>query len=78
MSKTKPVIVKVTYKPPDQLRFLEILCNLLNTLKILNEKWYVIRDLSGTNETSSETKKYMEFCQTFEFKQIMQTTAQTS
>ena len=45
MSKTKPVIVQVTYKPPDQLRFLEILCNLLNTLKILNEKWYVIRDL---------------------------------
>ena len=33
---------------------------------------------SGTNETSSETKKYMEFCQTFGFKQIMQTTVQTS
>ena len=36
--KIKPVTVRIIYKPPDQLRFVETLSDSLTTLNILNEE----------------------------------------
>ena len=44
--KTKPITFTIIYKLPDQLRFLDILSDSLNTLNILNEEWYILGDLN--------------------------------
>ena len=36
--KTKPIAVGITYKPPDQTRFLEIVSDRLNSLNILSKQ----------------------------------------
>ena len=50
--KTKPIIVGIVYKPPDQTRSLEILLGSLNLLNMLNEEWHTLENLD---------KKYLEF-----------------
>ena len=44
--KTKPITVRIVYKPPDQTNFLEILSNSLNSLKMLSEEWHILGDLN--------------------------------
>ena len=44
--KTKPIIVGIIYKPPDQTRFLEILSDSLNSLNMLSEEWHILGDLN--------------------------------
>ena len=44
--KTKPITVRIVYKPPDQTKFLEILSNSLNSLKMLSEEWHILGDLN--------------------------------
>ena len=50
--KTKPIIVGIVYKPPDQTRSLEILLGSLNLLNMLSEEWHTLENLD---------KKYLEF-----------------
>ena len=58
--KTKLITFAIIYKPPDQLRFLDILSDSLNTLNILNEEWHILGDLnikSCENSTLIRKKK---------------------
>ena len=75
---TKPITVEIIYKPPDQSKFLETLSESLNTLNILNKEWQILEDLNinlykseDTDKVLSEAIKYLEFCKTFGFKQII-------
>ena len=43
--KTKPIIVGIVYKPPDQIRSLEILLGSLNLLNMLSEEWHTLENL---------------------------------
>ena len=44
--KTKPITVRIIYKPPDQTRFLEILSDSLNPLNMLSEEWHILEVLN--------------------------------
>ena len=58
--KTKSITFAIIYKPPDQLRFLNILPDSLNTLNILNEEWNILGNLnikSRENGTLIREKK---------------------
>ena len=74
--KTKPITAGIIHKPPDQLRFLNILSDGLKAPNILNAEYYILADphknftmstkknkniIKGTKKISSETKKYLEF-----------------
>ena len=82
--KTKPIIVGIIYKPPDQTRFPEILLDSLNLLNMLSEEWHILGDLNINLHQNGSTlgedkkniikchlkqKKYLEFCKTFGLKE---------
>ena len=82
--KTKPIIVGIIYKPPDQTRFPEILLDSLNSLNMLSEEWHILGDLNINLHQNGSTlgedkkniikchlkqKKYLEFCKTFGLKE---------
>ena len=46
VQKAKPITAGITWKPPDQLTFLETLSESLNLLNILNEEWHMLGDLN--------------------------------
>ena len=81
--KIKPVTVGIVYIPLDQARFLELLSDGLNSLNMLGnliinlyQNGSILGEenkntIKGANKISSETKKYLEFCNTFGLKQLI-------
>ena len=43
--KTRPITAGIVYKSPEQIKFLEILSNSLNSLNKLREEWHILGDL---------------------------------
>ena len=46
LQKAKPITVGIVCKPPDQVRFLEILSGSLNSIDLLSEEWHILWDLN--------------------------------
>ena len=39
--------VGIIYKPPDQSKFFETFPDSLNTMNVLNDGWYILRDMNN-------------------------------
>ena len=55
--KTRPITVRIVYKPLDQTRFLEILSTSLNSLNMLSEEWHILGDGYHNGSTLKEENK---------------------
>ena len=77
LPKTKPILVGIVYRPPDQSRFLERLTSAItNTNDFKNQEVYILGDfninlINNKKNVPNGIKKYREFCSQHGLKQLI-------
>ena len=77
LPKSKPILVGIIYRPPDQPMFLKKLTSaIFNTDNFNNQEVYILGDINinlitDKNYVSNGIKRYTEFCSTHGLKQLI-------